>query len=287
METKIYQHKKLEKHPLLVRFLRLFTVPILNIIPPRIIKKIVVKSSPYGAKVLEKPGTTHSLETMYTKGYFNSAGIIKNLSNFFWHNVVSQPKAVRNRLRIIEDILESELKQQIINGESIHIYNLGGGSSRAIITTVSKFSVHNLVTVTTIDRDAKALQKGREIAKEYNVGSLFNWVQGDVREIDKFIDPNSAEIIEMVGLLDYFDFPNSIELIKKIYSKLKPGGVFIVANVHPNPESQFVQNVGWPKMHYKTTDELAQILHQSGFNEEYISLSYEPLLVHLIAVARK
>lgn len=279
----IFEHEELEHHPFYVKFLRFFTVPILNSIPSRVLQRLIRRTSPaYGAKVIERPGTTHSLEAMYTK---NKPSFLQNLADFFWHNVVSQPKAVRNRLRIVEKILNDEL---VTASGNVQIFNLGGGSSRAIIGVVSRHKDRALkIHVTTIDKDPRAIELGKETAHRFGVGEMFNWINDDVRNLRKLAAPNSADIVEMVGLLDYFDNASSMELIKEIYRIVKPSGVFIVANVHPNNESKFVTNVGWPRMHYKNTEELGNILNAAGFREEYMTIYFEPLKVHIVGVARK
>ena len=86
----------------------------------------------------------------------------------------------------------------------------------------------------------------------------------------------------MVGLLDYFSDENGTELIRSVYASLKPGGVFVVANVHPNEEMPFVTNLGWPFMYYRKPDDLKRLLALGGFSCEPILIP-EPLKVHVVA----
>jgi SAM-dependent methyltransferase len=287
MLVKIYDHEKMEKHPFSIKFVRILTVPLLNFIPAFLLKKLINKSSPYGSKVIEKPGSSHSLEAMYTKDDAKSQGFVKRIADAFWHNFVSQPKAVRNRLRIVEHILEENIAKLLDRNEEIQIYNLGGGSSRAMVRVLSRLLTNGKkVSVTTIDKDQKALELGKRLAQNYKVEHLFTWIEGDIRDLEKYVTPNSADLIEMVGLLDYFDNVSSVKLIKKINDSLKPFGIFLVANVHPNRESKFVSKV-WPKMHYKTPAELNKILLNSGFKNEYSEMVMEPLKVHIVGIAKK
>ncbi|MBX4204978.1 MAG: methyltransferase domain-containing protein [Candidatus Doudnabacteria bacterium] len=283
MEAKVFEHETMEKHPSYVRLMRVVTVPILNAIPAKFLQRVIRKTSSYAKKVIEQPGSTHSLEAMYTKEKKAKA------ADTFWHNIVSQPKAIRNRLKIVEMVLENEIAERKKKSNALQIYNIGGGSSRAIIQVVSReLTESNLqIRVTTVDRDKKALELGRKIALDHNIEGLFTWIEGDARNLENLVDANNADVVEMVGLLDYFDFDGSIQLIKQIRNCLKPGGLFIVANVHPNSESKFVENVGWPKMFYKTAEEMGRILSAAGFKEEEVTLHFEPLMVHLVGVARK
>lgn len=279
----------METHNVFIKIIRFFLVPFLNSIPAGILQRVIKKSSPYGSKVIEKPGTTHSLENMYTKHETRTKNFFKHLGDSFWHNVISQPKAIRNRLRIVEEKLEGELRNVIQNGGQPNIYNLGGGSSRAVIKTVAKLKSETgaQITVSTIDRDSNALGLGNNLAQKHGVENLFTWIDGDVRNISSLLEDNSAHVVEMVGLLDYFDNEASVKLITQIRNKIKPGGLFIVANVHPNNESTFVTNVGWPKMYYKSSKELFDILEKSGFTNSGIDILFEPLKVHIVGTARK
>lgn len=63
----IADHKNLEKHRLITKFLRIFVIPLLNRIPASTLQKVIKKSSQYGGSVISKAGTTHSLEVMHTK----------------------------------------------------------------------------------------------------------------------------------------------------------------------------------------------------------------------------
>ena len=79
----IADHKDLEKHRLITKFLRIFVVPVLNRIPASTLQKVIKKSSQYGGKVITKAGTTHSLEAMYTKHqkppFYKKDFILENL----------------------------------------------------------------------------------------------------------------------------------------------------------------------------------------------------------------
>jgi SAM-dependent methyltransferase len=285
--TPIFNKIVLEQHLFPIKMIRLFTVPILNSVPSKYLQKLIKKSSPYGSQVIERPGTTHALESMYTKHENRSKKLLLHIADLFWHNITSQPKAIRNRLKIVEYLLEEELRRIINLDEPIKIYNLGGGSSRAVIKIVAKYAFDKQISVTTIDKDSTAIEIGKLNANKSNIESLFSWVCEDVRNIDKLFPPNSGDLVEMVGLLDYFNNESSVKLINKVYNILKPGGLFIVANVYPNNEQDFVNNIGWPKMYYKNDEDMKYILTRAGFSLLSTDLYFEPLMVHIISSARK
>ncbi len=233
-----------------------------------------------------------ALEVMYghkKKGIFSN-GILIGLSNYFWHHVISQPKALKNRLKIVEDVVSTRLVKHIENGNTnIRVLNIGGGSSRALIHTISRFKEdgHDLnVKIVNIDKDARAIEVGKRVAEEHGLENVFDWIHDDARNLDSIVSPESFDIVEMVGLMDYFDHERSVKVIKGVYNSMKKGSLFVVANVKPNNEMKFVERTGWPDMVYRSLEDVEQVLKDSGFNDD-INFIMEPMGVHIVAVVEK
>ena len=284
--------KHLEKRGFINSIIRFLTLPILNLIPEKALRKTAKASSKDASNILEKVGTTHALEVMYTRHHRKlfSRGILQGIADWYWHHVISQLKAIRNRLKIVEYNLETEIKNRIeAEQEDIEILTVGGGSSRAIIQTISRFIKEyqeTKIIVTNLDKDPTVVELGKKIAESFGVSGSFKWIIDTASKIDLHVAENSVDIVEMVGLMDYFDNEKSISVCKKIYKTLKNGGLFIVANIYPNSEKKFVEKVGWPKMHYKTPDDFINILKEAGFKNEP-NLIFEPLRVHIIGLVKK
>lgn len=287
--VRIAKDKNLETHNIWIKVLRFFVIPIINNISPQTLQNFINKFSPFGKSVIEKPGTAHSLEEMYLKKNFHKKKWHPFFfADFFWNSVISQPKAIRNRLKIVQESLNKEIEGLLNKNRHIELLNIGGGSSRAIIQTAANYDGFDVVIkIINLDRDPKAIELGREIAKKYNLDKAFTWLNADVRNLDNLVSDNFFNIVEMVGLLDYFDNQESINLIEQIFKKIKEGGLFIVGNVFPNSEMNFVSNVGWPKMYYKNVQDMYNILISSGFKSDSIEIILDPLEVHMIVLARK
>ncbi|MEK7117940.1 MAG: hypothetical protein AAB861_04190 [Patescibacteria group bacterium] len=284
--------KDLERRGFANSIIRFLTLPILNLIPEKALRKTAKSSSRDASNILDNVGTTHALEVMYTRHHRKlfSRGIMQGVADWYWHHVISQLKAIRNRLKIVEHNLETEVKNRINNGQKyISIFTVGGGSSRAIIHTISRLLKEHpetKITVTNLDKDPTVVELGKKIAESFNVSDSFKWVIDTASKIDLHIAENSIDVVEMVGLMDYFDNEKSIAICKKIYGTLKNRGLFIVANIYPNPEKKFVEKVGWPKMYYKMPDDFINILKEAGFKNEP-QLVFEPLKVHIIGLVKK
>ena len=295
MKVVVADHKNLETHSLITRFVRIFSVPLLNNLPSSIIKKLMKASSHDAATVVDHVGSTYALEVMYTRYHRGllSRGIFQGFADLFWHHCVSQPKAVRNRLKIVEKNLRSEILKIVAENkkqENIVILTIGGGSARGVIQSISELAKKNLghrIEVINVDKSRKAIEVSKKIAREFNLYNHFKWINKKAQEIKFLVPKNSVDIVEMVGLLDYFSDKKGIEVMKQIYSVLKKRGLFITGNIYPNPEVSFINKMGWPNMYYRTPDDLSKILELSGFSSKNVQIILEPLKSHIIVTARK
>lgn len=289
----VYENSKnLEKHSIISRAIRLFSVPLLNNLPDSLLQKMMRKTSNDAAAVVNYGGSAHALEGMYTRHYRSlfSRGILQGFADLFWHHCISQPKALRNRLKIVEKNLEEEILRVIDHKSQkmISTLNVGGGSSRAIIHSIDRLykrGIKHKIEVINIDKSQKAIALGKEIAKNFNLQNVFKWINDDARNIKKHITDSTIDIAEMVGLLDYFSDEKGIEVVKQIHAALEDNGLLIIANVYPNSEVPFIHKTGWPKMYYRTPKNLSNLLKKSGFRKS--TIIFEPLKCHIIATARK
>lgn len=277
-----------ERHNFFTKLLRIVTVPFLNHIPSILLRHMMKATSHDAATVVERGGSTHALEAMYTRYHHRpfARGFISGLSDFFWHHAISQPKALRNRLAIVEQLVTEKLRNNNQEKTYMRILNVAGGSSRAIIQTLAVLKKEKLlpsVQIFTVDYDERAIALGKRIASEFGVGSHFIWIHGKAQEIPILLKDESFDLIEIVGLLDYFSDEKVLGLLLQLHSHLIQDGEIIVANVMPNDEMSFIQKTGWPKMYYRTADEFNRLIRESGFLIRDTII--EPLKIHAVVKA--
>lgn len=286
----------LERHGVLASCVRVFSVPILNELPASWVKAMMTRTSQDAAAVVAKGGSTHALEAMYTRYHRTllSRGLTNGLADLFWHHAVSQPKALRNRLRIVRQLVKAETTTllralQGRNGsEPLRILSIAGGSSRSIIQTVVDLKTDGCdsdIHVVVLDKDQTALDAGARVAREAGVSSCFQWVCGTARELSTLPPGTKFDIIEIVGLLDYFSDVRLVRLLSSTREAMNDGGLLIAANVIPNSEMRFVHKTGWPRMVYRTPGAFRALFERGGFVKTEIIV--EPLRVHCVARARK
>lgn len=284
----------LETHNIPTRIIRVITVPLLNLLPKSIVQLFMRKSSKDAGTVVAKGGTTHALEAMYGRSQRKlfSRGIPQGVADILWHHLISQAKSLRNRLKIVQNILQEKIILLLnqYNCQEVNILSIAGGSSRSIMYTLKNLKKDGLadhIHVITIDKDESALNVGKALAKELGLESNFEWVHGMASEVGTRFPAKKFDIVEIVGLLDYFDFDRTVKLMVMSRNLMNEHGFIIIANVMPNMERPFVHKTGWPAMFYRKTDEIEKILKTSGFKCSSNDIIIEPLKIHCVGVGQK
>lgn len=267
----------------------------LNIAPPRVGNFLIDRTTSKGKEVRNKATTYYALDTLYTTHKFSSQqGVLKGTIEFLWFKL-GNPRAVRNRLKLVKKFLKEIILEKMAQDQDqrMSIFSLGCGSARAITETLYELKKGNKIDINTfdiklLDKAPEALELSKKIIDEHQLEeSCFSFLLNKVRNFDIYLGGNKADIIEMVGVLDYLDDNNAIEIFKKIYYNLEVGGFFITANIRKNIETPFVnKTVGWHMIYREPTD-LMHLLLAAGFEREKIKIIYEPLKTHGVAFCKK
>jgi ubiquinone/menaquinone biosynthesis C-methylase UbiE len=270
-----------------------FFVPLVSIVPKKT-KKFIEKSHQSAEHVINHATTHVALEILYKNGIReHTKSFLQKVAHWVWFGT-NNSKSVRNRLRIVKRELRKNIIRLFQEKEAIKILSIASGSARAIVETIQENpQIESEIYVSFLDKNPAALDYSKDMVNRsglQNSNKLkFEWTNGTAGTFltnlaesgDKF------DIIEMVGLLDYFDDIKTEQVFKKIYSILNENGVLITANINHNSEKQFLNRIiEWP-MIYRTAEDLGSLLIKGGFYTNKIHLYYEPLKVHSVAVAIK
>lgn len=224
--------------------------------------------------------TTHALDEIYAN--VPRANGLGAWLDTFWLNM-RNCQAVRNRKKLVELQLMWAVKCFEDQAE-IFFLSIACGSAQAVVEgLVSLGELGRKVRVVLVDKDPMALGHALSLAKRHGLDKQFEAkcvTAGRIEELG--LQPH---VVEMCGLLDYFPKPHAVRLLRKVRRVMASEGVLITCNIAPNPETPFVRHVvDWP-MIYRTQSELEELLSEAGF--EQFRLTYEPLQIHGVAVARK
>lgn len=281
-----------EKNGIFRRFFNLFFVPFLNVLPTNS-KTLIKKSHSSVSEVIDNATTHVALEVLYKNGHkHHSNNLFQKFSHYLWFNT-SNSKSVRNRLKLVIREVTKRLLFLKNSKKNITIVSIASGSARAIIESIKNSSIPIEINLTTtfLDKNPEALKYSETMLEKYGLEITsthnYNWKEGTAGTFIRSLEKNSCDIIEMVGLLDYFDDKKTLEIFTDIHSTLSINGMFITANICPNPEQKFLTKVVDWEMIYRSADDLGSLLQDAGFLEQDIKIYYEPLKVHCVAVAIK
>ena len=97
----------------------------------------------------------------------------------------------------------------------------------------------------------------------------------------------NLNIVEVVGILEYMNQKEIVEIFSLVYRTLEPGGVLITSNIIHNIERHFISKaVGW-KMTYRSANNLVSFLLDAGFSLDKMKTYYEPQQIHCVVIATK
>lgn len=264
-----------------------FLVPILNNLPVGF-QRFIKRSHKSAKEVIEHATTHKALEHLYTKGASHSH---RNWVQKFFHSVwfnLDNSKAVRNRLRLVEKQLKLSVERFQQTKRDIYILSIAAGSARAIIETLRQFVPRSELNfhVTFLDKDEAAIRYSQEFARRELPANRYDlsWAVDTVSNFPRYYQNQKPDIIEMVGLLDYFSHEKALQTFMLVRNTLSPGGIFIAANICDNKEREFVTRVvGWP-MVYRKPEHLVDLALEAGFSVEKITVLQEPLRIHTVMI---
>lgn len=284
---------KYEYNSFLKKIVNVFFIPLLNNLP-KSFQDYIKKTNKNAKEVIDNATTHVALEIIYHEGKTKHRhSFIKKIFRSIWFNL-SNTKAARNRLKLTKREIKKKIKICLEKKEPIAILSIAAGSARAVIESIIECDVpkNYPVTLYFIDKNPLATDYSKKIIQNNDYFSLYHteWFTMTIGEFfrnDVHSVPEGFSVVEMVGLLDYFDDNKSIDTFSKIRSILKKDGILVTANICPNTEQPFITKVVDWKMIYRTPLELSLLLEKAGFAPESQSIYQEPLLIHTVIAAKK
>jgi len=282
---------KFETNNFFEKTIDLILIPILNSLPANF-RGFVKKTHRSAEGVLDNVTSHKALEILYSNGQLGmtSKSLVEKIFHKIWFNT-NNSKAVRNRLKITKKEIHKAAEYLIKNGEDLNILSIASGSARAVLEAVHTLEIPqgNKVNITFLDKNPEAIKYSKNLVKEFKLSKNFNlnWITDTASNFPKYFKDSKLNIVEMVGLLDYFSDDKVEKIFKMIQANLKNGGTFIAANIDHNNEEKFVTNlVGW-SMVYRSAEKLAKLALLAGFENSKTMAYYEPLKIHSVLIIKK
>lgn len=138
------------------------------------------------------------------------------------------------------------------------------------------------IDIRLIDRDQDALDFARQLAE--NQGAKLPATSYMNRDIVKGllagdslieeIGPESVDLVDMLGIFEYFGDRAASQLLRQANKLVAPGGKIVLANMldtHPNLEVN-QRGVGWPLIHPRSLPEIAEIVEDAGIEQSQMQV---------------
>lgn len=278
-----------ETNGIFKKFFNLFFIPLLNRLP-KDFQKHIKKSHKSAKEVIEHATTHRAMEILYQKDTAHaSQNIIQKIMHGVWFNT-NNAKAVRNRLRLVEKELKLTIDYFIAIKSKVNILSIASGSARAVIEVLASVQLppDKTIVVKFLDKNPEALEYSKNLAKNLPSKHKLEWITDNASNFPQYYEEQEKpDIIEMVGLMDYFHDSWAIRILSLIRENLSASGTLITANIVANSEQRFISDVvGW-KMIYRTPKDLADLALNVGFKSNNVKIICEPLKIHAVLIARK
>jgi extracellular factor (EF) 3-hydroxypalmitic acid methyl ester biosynthesis protein len=225
----------------------------------------LMMASPFFNRVYSKPlgyaGDYEMVNMMFRKereGKTTYAQIVND-----WLLNGGPPEAHRNRIFMLEKMLEQAAREAEAANRSVRVLNVGCGPVQELQLFISKnasahrFSFNlldfNSETLAYAKRQIEAITPGRGGAPK--VSYILKTVQELLRQaIEMPENSQTYDIIYCAGLFDYLSDRVCAKLVRLFHQWCEPGGRVIVTNVHSsNPVKGLMEHV--MEWHLVTRDE--------------------------------
>lgn len=239
-----------------------------------------------GARVRDGAARWPALHAIYNFKRGEGATVVDRGIDTWWMNI-RNAQAVRNRLKIAKRELIAAITHHATKKDSVLILSLAAGTAQGVIEAIAQCRRTGIdVRALLLDQDETALKYARKLAESYGVSDYIEVKKANVMHFEQHL-AEKPDIVEMMGLIDYFGDKAVQILFQKIWRAMKPGGHFFTCHIHPNGEAYFMRHViNWDhNMRYRSRDELHELLVAGKFLSP--QLLTEPHGIHTIAIAQK
>lgn len=230
----------------------------------------IIYEAPFAYRSYYKPlgyaGDYNMMSLIYGDKYEGMSVFSRSLHKYY----IDQPaaQAVKNRARY----LYNKMNQILIGTEeAVRILSVAAGPAyeiRKFIRTTYQKSDYN-IEFTLLDQDLEALQFAKQKLREtsWKVKKMppISYVNMSIRRViaQGMSQIGEYDFIFSAGLFDYFSDPVARMVAKKLFERLKEGGLLIIGNFDGiNPTRPIMEvALDW-KLNYRTAENMGRLFQE-------------------------
>lgn len=185
---------------------------------------------------------------------------------------------VKNRLKVIYNILESTVKEALTKKDKVRIFDLACGPSIPIQQFMA-LPESNKLEIFFLDQDSDAIdllqQQLFDLKEKFQRTTQLHFYNQPIQQVlsnpEIISQLQKQDLIISSGLFDYLDDNLSRLLITVLYDLLSPGGILFIGNLCPAETTKIFQWYvnEWP-LNFRTKEELLSLAPQ-GTNPEILT----------------
>jgi hypothetical protein len=256
-----------------VEYLKIVYSNVVGTVDPQLLPSVMFRNlSPQIAHFMDNRGNPDALEYGYNPILFFeraedpcSVGTRLAWKIFEFSDIARE---IRDRLEIVTNSIREKVKEA--NGSNIKILLIAGGLAPAVFNLAREFP-NVTFQVDLVDINRNTLRHVSEIAAGHDNVSMNVHIGDATKEnferkgrVLEIVD-NYYDVIEAVGINDYFPEQLMINLLNTANRKVKAGGRIIIGNMSLTDEGyskkKFIERVlCWPDMEHKDREEIERII---------------------------
>lgn len=201
---------------------------------------------------------------------------------------------IRLRATLLQKIVRTESQRQPVRDRStpLSVISLACGVAEPMVNALSRIAHETGRTpeLTAVDYDRSALAETEKIASKYGLDEHVRTFRDNILHPARAVSEKlgkelsgSADIVDIVGIMEYLDVNDSyyeykgvvsgrpkqagaVSLVRNSFDLVRPGGLLIVGNMSTeHPHLGFTLNtIQWPHIIPRTTDEVLSIFNAAG-----------------------
>ncbi len=240
-------------------------------------------ASPIHRRAREKPlgyaGDYLLIDWIYTEKKSRN-GISRFLDELF--HSYEAAEAVRNRKQFFINKCHKMIRESC---STIHILNIGCGSCRDILETITTCKNRQSAFFHCIDQEQEAIEYARNLLKD-NVP--MNNIKLECANCFRFRSNQKYDLIWSAGMFDYFEDRLVIILLRKLWRYLKDGGEIVFGNFSPKNPTKIGMELGcnWYLIH-RSSNDLIRLCKKANIPFSEIEIESEPLGINLFCTIKK
>lgn len=198
-----------------------------------------------------------------------------------WFIHANDARGIRSRAKVMAAIADFHLNDSV----AANWISLACGAAVPVLKTLHSAKLKSQkFTLLLIDHDRQSLKFARGLATQYGLveGQHFQLLMRNLFDrmivTDKLVQElgeQSAELVDGLGIFEYFSESEAVYFIRHALRLVKPGGVLIISNMlKTSPQIDFaLRCVGWTTIYPRTLFELREIILAAGINLQNVTVT--------------